>query len=345
MVTASGIGNFITGVLPTLSNHYRTTLLCRAQDRPYLEDHFSSHLIEIKSPIYSLREQEELARKIPAADFFWSPHFNIPLLPIRAKKRMTTIHDVYHLAFSSQFSWPQRGYATLMYNAALLLSDLITTPSQFSKKEIEKYALHKPKKIHVIPHGLTLIPEENTPQDFLLFVGNLKAHKNLVRTVQAYRKLQLQEQLVIVGKREGLKHIDHALFSLVESDPYLKEKILFTGYLSEQALSTYYSTAKILLFPSLYEGFGLPPLEAMACGCPVVAARTGSIPEVCLDAVEYVDPLSVDSIAEGIHSLLSNPQRRAELIERGKERFKVFSIQKTAHNLLHLLEGREHLIN
>lgn len=103
----------------------------------------------------------------------------------------------------------------------------------------------------------------------------------------------------------------------MENDPFLKENVHFEGYVKEERLKELYARAKLLLFPSTYEGFGYPPLEAMASGCPVVAAHAASIPEVCEDAVHYVNPYSIDSIAEGIEQLLQDTSRREELTRKG----------------------------
>src|SRR5579871_978599 len=110
--------------------------------------------IVCSAPIYSIKEQIELPRKIPTCDLFWSPHYNIPLLPIRARKRLTTIHDVYHLAFYHQLTPFEKIYARTVMHAAVAHADQIVTVSHFSKKELEKYTSVAPEKVNVIYHGI-----------------------------------------------------------------------------------------------------------------------------------------------------------------------------------------------
>lgn len=320
LYSAAGIGTLLKAELTRLQRVFKLTLLCKEKEKERLRP-FSDRLISIKAEIYTLREQFELARKIPHCDLFWSPHFNIPLLPIRAQKRLTTICDVYHLAHFSTLSLSQKLYAKLFYNAAFYLSDHITTISEFSQNEILKFATLKPKKLEVVVPSFDFCPPSSkTPKkDFLLFVGNLKPHKNLVRLVRAYAQLRPKEPLFIVGKKEGFITPDAQLLQEVEENSFLRQNVHFTGYLSDEVLKELYASAKLFIFPSTYEGFGYPPLEAMACGCPVVAARAGSIPEVCQDAVEYVDPLSIDEIASGIERLLGDEKRREELVRKGEE--------------------------
>src|SRR5262249_41143223 len=139
----------------------------------------------------------------------------------------------------------------------------------------------------------------------------------LFRLLQAYALLKPKEPLYIVGKQDGLITADHRLSQMVENDPFLKQQVHFTGYVSDERLKELYAAAKLFIFPSTYEGFGYPPLEAMAAGCPVVAARSAAIPEVCGDAVEYVDPYSVESIAAGIRKVLTDDARQQDLICKG----------------------------
>jgi glycosyltransferase involved in cell wall biosynthesis len=321
LIAHSGIGTFLSSVLARLSQAagYEMTLLCHEKGREELKI-FSCDTRMMHNGIYTLGEQLEYLKKIPPCDLFLAPHFNIPLLPIRAKKRMTVICDVYHLAHFASLTLPQKIYAQLLYNAAFFMSDQVVTISEFSRNEILKFAALRPKKLEILPPPFDFLPPDvaGPKQDFLLYVGNLKPHKNLVRLVKAYAKLRPKEPLYIVGKREGLITADLGLMLEVESDPFLKQRVHFTGYVAHERLKELYAQASVFIFPSTYEGFGYPPLEAMACGCPVVASRVASIPEVCKDAVEYVDPFSIDSIAAGLSRLLSDKNRREELIQKGR---------------------------
>lgn len=304
LLHGGGIGTFLKSLLPDLATHFHLSLLHRPQDEEALK-HLSAALIPIKSPIYSLREQIELPWKIPACDIFWAPHFNIPLLPIRARKRLTTLNDTFHLAHFSQLSLLQKLYAKLFYNCALLYSDHVTTISDFSKAQIAAYCRVQPKALTRIYDGIALKPTVRSPRYVLAFGG--KPHKNLARVREAV-KLAGEELVVADG-------------SLPDSD-----------------IPELYSGAKLLLFPSLYEGFGYPPLEAMQCGVPVITSRRGSLPEICGNAAEYVDPLDVEAMAAKIKELLGNPARCAELEAKGKERVALFTAHRCFAQYCMLME-------
>jgi glycosyltransferase involved in cell wall biosynthesis len=337
LIGTGGIGTYLKSCLTALHNsaHYRLTLLGQRSDLPQLLP-FSSAIVPMRSPIYTIAEQFEYVVKIPPCDLFWAPHFNIPLLPIRAQKRITTIHDVYHLAYRAHLPFLQKAYATLFYNSAFLFSDEIMTVSHFSKSEILKYAFIKPKSLRVVSQGFCFEAAENKQEkkNFILAVGNVKVHKNLHRLIKAYALLRPKEDLYIVGRKEGLISLDKKLFYAVENDSFLKHHVFFTGYVSEEELKMLYASAKLFVFPSLYEGFGYPPLEAMASECPVVASRAGAIPEKCAEAVEYIDPYSVESIAEGIERVLKNGERRDELQRLGRE-----LIRKRRGEMNNIVEG------
>lgn len=318
---ATGIGTHLKAILPFLKDFQITLLVNRRLEYPHRQ-------IEMASEMYSFQEQIELPRKIPSCDLFWTPHFNIPLSPIRARKRLVTIHDVYHLAHFSSLTVSQKIYAKLMINAALRYADYVMTDSLFSALEIEKYCF-KPKNFGIVPSSAVLHPRgievEGVPEKYILYVGNLKPHKNIERLIEAHALIKEAPPLVIVGKQ----------FGKIELPPHVH----YAGYVPDDALPALYARAELFVFPSTYEGFGIPPLEAMACGCPVVASKTASIPEVCGEAVEYIDPLSVSSIKQGIERLLHDPERRKELIRKGKEQIKVFTPEKSAQKFMEVVHA------
>ncbi len=321
LYNGSGIGTHLKAILPFLTPFQLTLLVKEPLDYP------AAQMI-IKSEIYSLAEQFELPRKIPRCDLFWSPHFNIPLLPIRAKKRLVTVHDVFHLAHLSSLSFSQKIYAKVVIPAALRLSDYVMTDSQFSADEIEKYCF-RPQKMAIVPscslpnEGVELI--RGLPKRYLLYVGNVKPHKNLVRLIEAHKKIRKAPPLVVVGKQFGEVH--------------LPAHVHYAGYVPDAALPQLYKGADLFVFPSTYEGFGIPPLEAMRFDCPVVAGRAGSIPEVCGEAVHYVDPFSIDSIQEGIEQVLNDPLRREELVKKGRDKVKEYTAEKTAEKFLQVVHA------
>ncbi|MCH9704460.1 MAG: glycosyltransferase family 4 protein [Chlamydiae bacterium] len=349
MLNASGIGTFIKNILPHLSGKLQLSLLCLAEDEEGLHSLCEGKLIFMKSKIYSISEQFELPRKIPRCDLFWSPHYNLPLFPIRAKKRLVTIHDVAPLVFFSKLSFIQKVYAKLFFNTALLISDEVTSVSKFSVDELSRYCFVRKKKQPIpIPNSIAprffqkvsleqkveVQKKYQLPEKFLLFVGNVKPHKNLKRLLQVMERLP-DEHLVILGASEKMHTVDHEVIERAQ----LQSNVQFAGFVEDEELPSLYCLAKAAILPSLYEGFGFVPLEALACGCPTVASNAASIPEVCEDAVEYIDPTSLDSIQTGIQKLLEDQERCNQLLKNGEKLLKRYTPQNCAKQYLSLIHG------
>jgi glycosyltransferase involved in cell wall biosynthesis len=180
------------------------------------------------------------------------------------------------------------------------------------------------------------------PEKYILFVGNVKPHKNLTNLVLAFEIL-IREQndiyLLIAGKKDGFITGDENLFRFINNNEILKSKIKFTGYIEENDLSYIYSLAQVFAFPSLYEGFGFPPLEAMASGCPVVASNAASIPEVCGNNVLYFNPLKPEEIYESLKIILVDELLRRSYIEKGLEHVKKFNWKKSGKEFVSVIES------
>ena len=335
MLHSSGIGTYLQNLLPALSQDIDLILIGHSSeaDLPY------GRVIITDIPIYSLAELRKLASLIPPCDVFWSPHYNVPLLPIRAKKRLVTIHDVFHLAFFQTLSLKQKVYARLMFRAAVRNSASIITVSEFSRTEITKYLNVAPARINVIPNGINhvlfrVIEENGTlravrqtyqlPEKFILYVGNVKPHKNLLTLVKAFAKLPAAFEsyhLVIVGKKEGFVTGDTVLHDFIRQNESLASRVHFTGFVAEEDLPVLYNLARLFVFPSYYEGFGLPPLEAMACGCPVMTSDRASMPEICRNAAVYVSPDDAEAMADRMQKmLLLSDTARQQMIQAGQQR-------------------------
>ncbi len=311
MAFCSGIGTYIREIVPFLKAAFRVILLVDQEGRDWCKDF---EQIEFCKEIYSLKEQLQYPFKIPKCDLFWSPHYNVPLLAIKAKRRVATIHDACHFVFGS---FLDKIYARLVMGKALQ-SDRAITVSNFSKREIEKR--FGKKKLDVIPIGVNLDrfsrekvqvkvrQKYQLPKTFALFVGSQKPHKNLKTLQEAIAQIDDLE-LVAVGK-----------------------DLL---WVAEEDLPTLYSMAEVFVYPSLYEGFGLPPLEAMACGCPTVVSSVASIPEVCGEASLYFEPQNAEEMALSIQMAR---KKRDVLIESGLQRVKQFNWEKTAERHVQVFE-------
>lgn len=356
MIDFSGIGTYLQNLIPFLKKEVNLILLGNKNTIENYIHEKDLKIIPIRSSIYFPYEQIEFLFKIRSVDIFWSPHFNVPIFPIRAKKRIVTIHDIFHLAFKELYSPFERVYIKLLINSALNLSDMIITVSNFSKSEIIKYTQIKEDKIKVIYNGVNkekfkvydkkdlekIRLKYRLPDRFILFVGNIKPHKNLKGLLKAFKVVieELDEDLflVITGKQEGFLKGDTEIFKLINTNPLLKKRIFLTGYINEKDLPILYNLAELFIFPSFYEGFGLPPLEAMACGCPTVVSRIPPLLEICGDATYYVDPYNINDIAKGIIEVLSKKELRETLIKKGFERVKLFSWENSAKEHLKLIK-------
>lgn len=310
MIEHSGIGTYLQNLLEHLSRSPDLSLICLGNRKVIESFSWSSsvRIISCAAPVFSIREQFELPLKIPPCDLFWSPQYNIPIFPIRAKKRVVTIHDVYHMAYFHTLTIAEKLYVTVMLNAAAWLSDAVITVSEFSKSEILRHLRLDERKIHVIYNGVKTFPAPaSLPQTdipYILFVGNVKPHKNLKNAIAAFAKIRSEYPelfFLIVGEKENLRSSDTGLSDVLTA---LEPHIRFTGKVDDPTLSGYYKNAAMLVFPSYYEGFGLPILEAMQFGIPIAASNAASIPEIGGEAVVYFDPFTVNDIANAIRQIL-----------------------------------------
>jgi glycosyltransferase involved in cell wall biosynthesis len=234
------------------------------------------------------------------------------------------------------------------YSLPILLrkSQAIICVSENTKKDVLSYHNVQGKPIYVIYEGydrkLFYPREKGIVQqwfgltNYLLYVGDLRPYKNVERSLEAFARLNLRSYKFVIGGKK-----DPRFYTKVEKkaeDLGIKDRVIFLDYVLREHLPHLYSEAAAFVFPSLYEGFGLPPLEAMACGCPIIVSHTASLPEVCGDAASYVDPYDVDSIAKGIGEVVVNETRRQELIKKGLERAKLFSWEKSAREHIRVFE-------
>jgi glycosyltransferase involved in cell wall biosynthesis len=343
----SGIGTYISNLIPYVIEHFQNLKIYILVDPKYI-NYYSSQifkrenvtLIECKSKMYSLKEQFEILIKIPKdTDIFWSPHYVVPVF--YSKKILVTIHDVFHLVAPESFL--KSLYSKVMFYNVTSRASKIITDSNFSKQEIIRFTPAKPELINVIYLGTDNtrtsrhVNSELSNSPYIVFIGNVKPNKNLLRLMKAFKKLinVIPHRLLIVGKKEGLLSLDTEVFDYASE---LGDRVEFTGFIDNLKLEEVLRHAKALVFPSIYEGFGLPPLEAMSHGCPVAVSSAASIPEICGDSAVYFDPYDIDEIADAINQLVTNHELSKSLAEKGYEKVKEFSWSTCAKKTCTVIE-------
>lgn len=342
MVQFSGIGtylrSFLTGL--TASADLQTVLMGKISDLP----DGPWEKVSLSAPIYSLREQWEVPWAFAGArgSLLHVPHYNVPVSI--ARRTIATVHDAIHLRFPHWVRNPlARLYAKFFFSAVLPRTAALLTVSEWSKKDIVALSGVSPNHVKVVypavsPHYKPIAKVEHNrikhelglPDRYLLYVGNLKESKNVPRLIRSYQRLKAQWRdvppLVLVGKN-----------FLAEGDACLSQPgVLWRGEIPHSQLHSYYACAEGLLFPSLYEGFGLPPVEAMACGVPVLVSDRASLPEVTGGAALIVDPLNEDAISHGIQRLCEESALRNDLITKGLVRAHYFSVSRMVDGITNL---------
>jgi glycosyltransferase involved in cell wall biosynthesis len=347
-----GIGTYIRNLLRELATIDQTTeyvLFCKPEDNGIaasLGPNFRA--AAERAGHYSISEQISIpvAVKREHLDLFHAPHYVLPVLtPTRS---VVTIHDCIHLMFPEYLRHRLgHAYAHAALWTAAHKSDRIFTVSEQSKRDILKFFNVPPEKIVVTPNAIderfSVIPSEEhviqtreryqLSHTYLLYVGNIKPHKNLERLVEAFHMVREQgrpelELLIIGDEISNLQSLRRAVHK-----HQLHRYVRFLGFVPDKTLAVLYRLASVFVFPSLYEGFGLPPLEAMASGTPVVTSNVSSLPEVVGDAAILVDPYRAEAIADGILQVLRSTHLRDELRERGLARVKAYSWHRSAQRV------------
>ena len=359
-----GIGTYVRNLIRSLAaidSENRYVLLAKPEDRAGLLDLPENFQVALESsPVYSVRELFALSwhlyrRKL---DLYHSTHYVLPAWV--SSKVVVTIHDIIHLLYPeflpSNFAFL---YAQRMIRRSLTRGDRIVSVSQSTKNDLTQHFDVDGRKIEVIHNGVDdafrqrLSTEDlqrwlrdlGIPQPYLLFVGNpAKPHKNLDTVVQAYararRMAQFDAPLICVGSRQGSE------FKIRARAEYLGigDKVRLLGHVAQEALPAIYQGATLFLYPTLYEGYGLPVIEAMASGVAVITSNTSALKEISEGYALLVDPLDLDGIAKAIASLMGSPERRAAFAERGIRRAEDFRwdemARKTLDIYMSVIEGR-----
>jgi glycosyltransferase involved in cell wall biosynthesis len=352
MFRHSGIGRYLRNLLPPLlplldADHIRVLgsrdLFASA---PWLSDP-RIELFATSAAIYSPQEQLlSLRGAYRDTDLLWVPHYNAPLW--HSGRMVLTIHDIAPIALPQILGNAlKRGYARLLIQRAVQQATAILCVSNFTLAELTRLGVPA-EKLTVTHPGLDSAwplsaPPHREPDGapYLLFVGNIKPNKNLGLLLRAFASIQhrVPFRLVLAGRIKGLGTADSAVLQQAAS---LGDRARFTGEIDDATLQSLYAGAAALVLPSLYEGFGLPLLEAMQLGCPVLASSAASLPEVGGDAALYFDPHSVSDLAACLLQV-SDSAAMDSLRARGRLRVTHFSFarcaQQTAAVINRLLEG------
>lgn len=347
-----GIGTYIRNILIELSRLDRDTeyvVLCRPDDvesGDVLGSNF--RMVPETSATYSVAEQFKIPLSLAreGVRLVHEPHYVLP--PLIRCRSVVTIHDCIHLMFPEYL--PNKlayYYAKGSMWTASHKADRILTVSEASKTDILRFFNVAPDKVEVIYNAIDerfLAPPNAERMElarqryqldhpFILYVGNIKPHKNLERLIDSFARARSQGlddlKLIIIGdeisKYPPLRQSVHK--------HKLDKHVRFLGFQPMETLAAFYRLARAFVFPSLYEGFGLPPLEAMACGTPVVTSNVSSLPEVAGGAAMLVDPYDEDAIASAIVRAVSDDSLRADLIEKGLQRARTFSWKQSVKKI------------
>ncbi len=328
MIRNSGIGTVLANVLGAWIDKQENFFFYLLGDPEILtcynwSSSSSVMVVPCLAPIYSIREQMAVPFCIPNdADILWVPHYNIPLF--YGGKMLVTVHDVFHLDMPQLVpGLHRRMYARLMFKAVTHKADRIVCVSEFTRKRLQYFEPQlPPEKLIVAVNGIDpfwsqshAAQERPYGKPYMLFVGNIKPNKNLKRLMKAFCmvKEQIPHDLIIVGKKEGFIIGDR---EVMEAASAMGERVFFTGRIDDDALRNYYRFADLFVFPSLYEGFGLPPMEALAAGCHrLLLSDIPVLREIYHDLATFADPYSAEALAEGMLSCPKKPPVSAKQVD------------------------------
>lgn len=280
------------------------------------------------SDILSIRDIFRLSKMMFNKGYFFSPGYNGPMLG--TNRAIITVHDLMHLKFPSYLNLKNKIYYWLIVRRIVRNSPLVFTVSNFTREEICKWAKVDKDKIVVLYNGLDrqFYHEDVEPivraKPYFFYVGNNKPHKNLVRLIRSFYLSGLQDRCDLLLSCSITKEIEDIVAELD-----IQDSVIFLNGIEEEMLPRYYKGAIATTMVTLYEGFGLPIIESMAVGTPVITSNVTSMPEIAGDAAFLADPYSVDSIANGMKMVFEDADLRSDLSAKGLERAKDFSWDKT----------------
>ncbi|MFH0952046.1 MAG: glycosyltransferase family 1 protein [Patescibacteria group bacterium] len=354
-----GLGRYVEKLIKYLAvtdnNHEIFVLLREENWREWQPPASNWHKVKAPWRWYSLSEQiylPGLLRRLKL-DLMHFPHFNVPILYFGAY--IVTIHDLILSRFPTErastlepiYFWLKHRVYQLVITSAIKRAKKVITVSQDSRRQIIEHFKIKPEKTIVtyeaVDRGRPVQPGEvamirqryGIIDPYLLYVGNAYPHKNIESLLEAFAKLRRKGyalQLLLVGKMDYFYQRVRKYAEALNLDT--TNEVIFPGFVSDYDLATVYAGAQAYVFPSKAEGFGLPPLEAMQYGLPVVSSNASCLPEILGRAAEYFDPKSVTDIIRAIEKVINNDERRQTLIELGAAQIGRYSWKKMAGETL-----------
>lgn len=354
----TGIGRILLEFLEEIKGHHKdfNFILFGNQytDSLLFQDIFKNYkkvIIKEKFTLWWDQIQLKNAIKKNNIDVFFSPYYKIPLLT--KTKTILSIFDVTYLLVEPYNTYfKSKLYLKNFIKLASKKAQKIITCSNHTKNDLLKILNSPMEKIEVAYLGVSskfkIIHEKNKMElvkkkygidnKYILYVGNLKPHKNVKRLVDAYNLLpetiKREYNLVLAGGQS--KRLTKGNKQLGFGD---LQSTIFVGHILDEDLPTLYSSAELFAFPSLYEGFGLPPLEAMACGCPVVSSNTSSMPEVLGDAAFFFNPYHVEEMSLAIGLMLKDENLRKKYRQKGLDRVKLFTSERMTNKILNVFKS------
>lgn len=353
MLGMSGIGVYLENLVPEVIRQfpqYQFRLIGSSEKILSLSLAIDANITTYSctAPIYSMQEQLAMSIATRGTDMLWVPHYNIPLMT--GVPLMVTVHDVAHLVLPEVTqSFIRHSYAKVLFEGVRRRAKSIIAVSQFTADEFVRQVGNPHGTLTVVHNGVDTawfeepLPSEQkqseAPTPYFIAVGNLKAHKRIDLLCRAFATIKdaVPHNLLLVGKHGGFISGGQPMQKLMDLAP---RRIHCTGTIETPHLRALVRRAAALVFPSTYEGFGLPPLEAMAAGVPVLAADISPVREVCANAVFYVSPDSTQSLAQGLLAMAHmKAMDREKLVTKGRQQAHGFSWQAAAEKTSNIIRG------
>lgn len=347
----TGIGKYTIKILNKICEHSNHKIFLFSSNADEIKEFFNEDINIIQVPLSNknkyLRILNEhfilpiISRKYDL-DLFFCPFYTSPTLS--KIKKVVVVYDMIYKKNDDKDSFSRALYRHIFFTRSIKKADKIITISEYTKSDILKYFPNL-SNINVIYLGAIDYVNKtksrpkmiNENDKFLLTVGSITPRKNNIRTIKAFESLK-NENLKIVIAGDVVPGQSEEVLEYIKKNN-LSDRVIVTGYISDEELAWCYENAEILMYCSLFEGFGLPPFESMQSGTPVIASNVTSIPEVLGDSAILVDPYNIEEIAISIKSILNNNDLKNQLIEKGYKHYKKFNWDKTAKQTIEILES------